>query len=212
MRMCAELADLAMQLARAAAARTLTNWAEPEQPPARETQSIPTAAKQSEPETAPQSIPAPTRRATNNVAVTSSYKQIDPALLFTRLAAIVRDCIAMEARLTAGARPTTRATSLQRDADPRRAPVRELFDRAIENHPDRANLLRETTTRLDERLAADPNQTLGVGNFFFDICEELGIEVDCATIPDELPFSHIKTIFANEAVTNAPYPRATSPP
>ena len=32
--MCAELADLAMQLARAAAARALTDWAEPEQSPA----------------------------------------------------------------------------------------------------------------------------------------------------------------------------------
>jgi hypothetical protein len=34
LRLCAELADLAMQLARAAAARTLITWAEPEELPA----------------------------------------------------------------------------------------------------------------------------------------------------------------------------------
>jgi hypothetical protein len=201
-----------MQLARAAAARTLTNWAKPEQPPASAPQSIPTAAPQSDPETAPQSNPAPTRHAAGHPTSTASYKQIDPAVLFTRFAAVVRDCIALETRLTAGAGPTSRAVTLQLRADPRRAPAREAFDQAIKNHPDRAILLRETTSRLDEELTADADQTLGAGNFFFAICHELGIEIDLAILPDELLLSYVDTTARAEAETNVPYPRATSPP
>jgi hypothetical protein len=212
LRLCAELTDLAMQLARAAAARTLTNWAEPEQPPAAQTQSIPMSATHSDPEAAPQSNPAPTRGTTGHATPTASYKPTDPAVLFTRLAAVVRDCVALEARLTAGTGATTRAVSLQLRADPRRAPVREAFRQAIENHPDRAELLRETTTRLDEQLANDPDQTIGLGNLLFDICNELGIEVDLATVPDEFLTSYSEPTDPDEAVTNAPYPRATSPP
>jgi hypothetical protein len=202
-----------MQLARAAAARTLANLAEPEQPQAAETQSIQAAATHSDQEAAPQSNPASTRRhATARTPSTASYKPIDPALLFTRLAAIVRDCIALEARLTAGARPTTRATSPQPPADPRRTQVCELFDRVIENHPDRPELRLETTTRLDAKLAADPHQTLGVGNFFFDICDELGIELDYPSLSHELMFSYVEATGPSEAVRRAIDPRATSPP
>ena len=155
---------------------------------------------------------APPRRAASYLAGTASYKQIDPAVLFTRLAAVVRDCIALEARLTAGTGATARAITLQLRADPRRAPVREAFRDAIKNHPDRAELSRETTTRLDEQLAADPDQTIGLGNLLFDICNELGIEVDLATVPDEFLTSYSDPTDPGEAVTNAPYPRATSPP
>ena len=203
--MCAELADLAMQLARAAAARTLTNWAAPEPPP------IPAAEPPSDPETAPQSNPA-TRRAAANVARLYAYKPTDPAVLFTRLAATVRDCVALEARLAAGPGGTSRAVTLQLRADPRRAPVREAFRDAIKNHPDRADLQRETTTRLDEVLANDPDQTIGLGNLLFDICNELGIEVDLAIVPDEFLTSYSEPTNPNEAVPGAPYPRATSPP
>ena len=199
-----------MQLARAAAARTLTNWAEPEAAPAAEPQSTQAAEPQSESETAPHANPAPTsHRAASYLAGTASYKQIDPAVLFTRLAAVVRDCIALEARLAAGPSGTPRAITLQLRADPRRAPVREAFRDAIKNHPD---LQRETTTRLDEALANDPDQTISVGNLLFDICNELGVEVDLATVPDEFLTSYVDPTDPAEAVTNAPYPRATSPP
>jgi len=205
--MCAELADLAMQLARAAAARTRADWAEPEVPPTAEPTFLPAAAPQSDPETAPHSnpAPAPTPR---RVAATAPYKQTEPALLFNRLAATVRDCIALEARLAAGAAPTTRARTLQLRADPRRAPLREAFDRATEKHPDRADLRRETTTRLDEELTADSDQTLALGNLFFTICDELGIEIDIAQLPDEFLFLS-ETIDSHD---DAPDPRATSPP
>src|ERR1700733_5574380 len=90
-----------MQLARAAAART-----------------------PSDPATVPHANPAP-RRAAANVARWYTYKPTDPAVLFTRLAATVRDCVALEARLAAGPGGTSRAVTLQLRADPRRAPVRE---------------------------------------------------------------------------------------
>jgi hypothetical protein len=202
-----------MQLARAAAARTLVNWAKPEESAAAETPSILLAEPQSDPETAPHPNPALTqRRAFCQGASTASHKSIDPALLFTRLAAVVRDCIALEARLTAGNGSTSRAVTLQLRADPRRAPVREAFRDAIKNHPDRADLLRETTTRLDEQLTNDPDQTIGLGNLLFDICNELGIEVDLATVPDEFLTSYSETTARDEGVTKPPYPRATSPP
>ena len=147
-----------MQLARAAAARTLTNWAAPEPPPAAEPPSthlpepppIPAAEPPSDPATVPHANPAP-RRAAANVARWYTYKPTDPAVLFTRLAATVRDCVALEARLAAGPSGTPRAITLQLRADPRRAPVREAFRDAIKNHPDRTDLLRETTTRLDRK-------------------------------------------------------------
>jgi hypothetical protein len=212
LRLCAELADLAMQLARAAAARALTDWAEPEQPPA-EAPSMAAAEPQAHPETAPHADPAPTpRRTAVHAASNSSRKPTDPALLFTRLAAVVRDCIALEARLTAATGATPRAVTLQLRADPRRAPLREAFDRAIENHPDRADLRRETTTRLDEELTADPDQTVGLGTLFFNLCDELGIEVDLAIVADEFLLSYSETTAPGEVTPRAPDPRATSPP
>jgi hypothetical protein len=206
--MCAELADLAMQLARAAAARTLAGWTEPEASP-------PAAQPQSDPETAPHANSAPTsRRAANPAASASSYKPIDPAVLFTRLAAVVRDSIALEARLTAGASTgaKSRAAALVLRADPRRAPLREAFGRATVNHPDRADLRRETSARVDEQLANDPDQTVGIGTLFFNLCDELGIEVDLAIVPDEFLTSYSETTTSGEAEINVPDPRATSPP
>ena len=90
--------------------------------------------------------------------------------------------------------------------------MREAFREAIKNHPDRADLQRETTTRLDEALANDPDQTISVGNLLFDICNELGVEVDLATVPDEFLTSYVDPTDPAEDVTTAPYPRATSPP
>ena len=107
---------------------------------------------------------------------------------------------------------TTRAITPQLHVDPRRAQVCDLFDRTFENHPDRVELLRQATTRLDERLAADPHQDLGIGNFFFDTCGELGIELDYPTFSNELICSYVQASGPSEAVRRAIDPRATSPP
>ncbi len=216
MRMCAELADLAMGLARAAAARTLADWAEPEQPPlsAAEPQLNESAAPLTQPaepqaahQPAPHTNPAPSRHG-NRSATTASTKPTDPALLFTRLAAIVRDCIALEARLAASAAGTSCAP-IRPPPDPRRAKLQEGFRLVTTNLPDRAALLRETTARADEYLAADPDQTIEIPELLIAICDELGIEINFKILPDEFLFTTYDPVDFDDA---APYPRATSPP
>jgi hypothetical protein len=203
MRMCAELAELGMDLARAAAARARADWAKPEEPPAPEAHPEPPP----EPEVAapgrlaqaarPPRVAAPSARA-------ASCKPTDPALIFTRLVTSVRDCITLEARLAAGLIPTSRGTSPALRADPRRASLQNIFRRITGHHPDRAELIRQTTARIDEDLAADPDRTLELPELFFKICEDFGIEVDLATLPDEF-LGVIDDL-------DAPDPRATYPP
>jgi len=196
-----------MQLARAAAARTLADWAEPEAPPAAAPllEQAPLAHPDREP--APQASPAPTSRRAASPTATASHKPTDPAVIFTRLAATVRDCIALEARLSAGATATPRDRT--RPADPRRTLLNDALRKATKNHPDSAGLMREATTRLDEQLAADPDQTIHPGRLFFDLCEELGIEPDYAKLPDAIIFGAYGPADQDE---DEPDPRATSPP
>jgi hypothetical protein len=194
LRLCAELADLAMQLARAAAARTFADWAEPEP--------LPTEPADPPADRAPAPHPAPRRPAS-----AASHKSTDPAVLFTRLAATVRDCIALESRLAAGV--TSAQTTFTLRADPRRALLREAFGIVTKNHPDRAALQREATTRLDERLANDPDQTLQPARFLIEICEDLGIPLDIGKLADKFLFTPKKTAPTGN---QAPNPRATSPP
>jgi hypothetical protein len=205
--MCAELADLGMQLARRAAAIALAHWAEPEAPPAEE----------SPPEPAPEppTDPAPAARPLRAAGISLralTCKSSDPALIFTRLAATVRDCIALQVRLTAGTSTTNRGTTLALRADPRRAPLRDIFDRITKHHPDRTELVRETIARIDADLAADPDRILELSGLFFGICEDLGIEPDLATLPDEFLGFVYEPPARTEPVTDGPDPRATSPP
>jgi len=200
MRMCAELADLGMQLARAVAARALSDWQEPE-----------AAAFVAAPEPSPAPQGQPTHIRTPSCK-TPSCKPVDPALLFTRLAAAVRECIALEARLAGGTQAASRAPAPLRGADPRRAPLRDIFRLVTKNHPDRAALLRETTNRVDEELAADAGQTTQAPSIFFAICEEFGIEIDFATLPDLYLNALCDGIDPEDDVTVTPEPRATSPP
>jgi len=195
-----------MQLARAAAARALADWAEPEAPAPADPPITQPAEPQAERETAPHTNPAP-RRPASRPATPAPHKPTDPAVLFTRLAATVRDCIALEARLSAGATATPRDRT--RPADPRRTLLNDALRKATKNHPDSAGLMREATTRLDEQLAADPDQTIHPGRLFFDLCEELGIEPDYAKLPDAIIFGAYGPADQDE---DEPDPRATSPP
>jgi hypothetical protein len=213
--MCAELADLAMQLARAAAARALTDSAEPEPPPAAEPQ--PTQAAESQPLQAaePLSLPDAAPHSTRETAPRpptiriASPRQIDPALLFTRLAAVVRDCITLEARLAAAATDRRGPHPLTPRADPRRAPLREILDLATQNHPGRAALNREITTRLEEHLAADPYHTVNPAQILDAICDEFAIDLDLAKISD----GHLDMLCGTDDGPDDDFdPRATSPP
>jgi hypothetical protein len=217
--MCAELADLAMQLARAAASRALTDLADPEAPPAAVPQSTQTPAPQPTEAAEPPSLLAAEPHQARATAPRASAiriaspTHIDPALLFTRLAAVVRDCIALEARLAAGlasTRGTTSTRALPREADPRRAPLRAILDLATQNHPARATLNRDITARLEEHLQADPFQTINPAQILDAICDEFGVDLDLATISDD----HLDVLCgtAIDGGEDAFDPRATSPP
>jgi len=209
--MCAELADLAMQLARVAAARALANWAEPEEsPPAAEPQfaqsAEPPFAQTAEPLSAQPAAPHPP-------------KQIDPATHFTRLAAVVRHCIALEARLAAAGnasaptavRPSTRAATLI--ADPRRSRLREALCQVTKTHPNRVEVITEANSRLDEELLDDPDQTIDPPDILFALCDEFAIEIDFAQLPDKYLFADAELeSLKTRHYQDIPTPHATSPP
>jgi len=125
-------------------------------------------------------------------------KPATAAQIFVRLTAAVRACITLEARLAAGTAGTARAAP--RHSDPRRAPLLDGFRLITKNHPDRIDLLRQATADLDEDLAADPGQERDIPEIFFAIADDLGIQIDLATLPDQYLGGPI------------PDPRATSPP
>jgi hypothetical protein len=198
MRMCAELAGLGMDLARAAAAKTLADWAKPEEPPEAEHQAEPPPEPERAASTRPAAAAKPPRAPGTSVRAS---KPADPATIFTRLVACVCSLIALEGRLAAGLTPNSRGTSPALRADPRRAPLHDIFRRITQHDPDRAELVRQTTARIDENLAADPDQEIELPELFFAICEDFGIEVDLARLPDKFL-----------GLAEDPDPRATSPP
>ncbi len=201
-----------MGLARAAAARTLADWAEPQQPPhtpSAEPQPNQPVPPQADHQPASHANPAPNRPA-GRPATPAPAKPTDPAVLFTRLAAVVRDCIALEARIAAGATP--RAPKPQQPppeahADSRREPLLEAFRFVTAKIPNRAATLRDITARLDEELASDPDQAYGSADFLACICEDFGIAIDYTKLPDEYLFHPIDPPYADYDD-----PRATSPP
>jgi len=133
-------------------------------------------------------------------------------LIFTRVAACVRASIALEARLAAGLAPTRSGPSPTLRNDPRRADLHDIFRRVTKHHPDHTALLRETTARVDHDLEADPDRTLDLPHLFFTICEDLGIEVDLARLPDRFLGVIENTPAPYDPATNPFDPRATSPP
>jgi len=139
---------------------------------------------------------------------TPGCKAIDPALLFTRLAATVRDCIALEARLAAGLIPGITAprraanAGPPRASDPRRAFLDEAFEFITKTHPDRTALRRQAAALADGALPADPSEPIDLHLLLFTICDELDVEVDFAHLPDKYL----------GLADDPPDPRATSPP
>jgi hypothetical protein len=244
MRLCAEMADLAAQLARAAAARALAAKPEESSPsaaPAAEPPSITAAESQSITAAEPPSItsaeppsitsaeppsiptpgtPAPRARATATGPRTPSIKipsckPIDPALLFIRLVATMRACIALEARLAAGlaglaGRP--RAAAGAAPADSRRALLIEGLRHITENLPARAERLREATSHADQCLEADPDHSFDVSDLICTICDDLGIDIDFARLPDKFLPPIPKSIDPNMNIDDLIERRATYPP
>jgi hypothetical protein len=110
----------------------------------------------------------------------------------------VQNCIALEARITQATHPAREGSAVLR-TDPRRNDLREAFRLVTKNHSDQSALLREADARIDEELIADTTQQVAMPIILVALCEELGIEINCAILPDKyLDF--------------APEPSATPPP
>jgi hypothetical protein len=179
LRLCAEMADLAADLARAAAARALLELTEPP------------ATPEPAPEPAPEPSPAPVaaraatpRRPSGTSLRIPSCKPVSAALLFTHLVATMRACIELEARLAA-ALTTPSAAAAAQAPDPRRDVLSRAFRHILQDHPGRAQLLRQTTEQFEAHLAADPAQTTPHSDILCTIADDLGIEIDFAHLPDE---------------------------
>jgi hypothetical protein len=77
------------------------------------------------------------------------------------------------------------AASRTPHADPRREKLREAFRHVTQHRADRAEQLRHLDTRLDEVLAADTAQTRDAPEILCTICDERGIDIDFAHLPDK---------------------------
>jgi|GEM_PF-3134526 len=180
--MCQELADLAMQLTRAAASKALQSFTEAEAPPR---------------ETRPDTPPAP--------------KHPDPATLFTRLSAAVRQAIALEARIAAS--PALPGRPLRYPApDSRREILRTIMRFGLDNHPDRATLRPAALNAVDQEIARDPDGLHPLIDIVTKICDDLNLDLD----PDTIPEGIAQKVFPAEMLTvlhpNGPPRAAITPP
>ncbi len=165
LRLCRELADLAMGLARAAAAQATA------------AQNTPQDAAPDEPQTAEQDSAPPPPPARNP----------DPALSFARLATVVRQVIALEARLAAGyfaPQAPTAAHAAPKPDDPRRAALQTIIEDVTEKHPSRTIIRREALALADREIAADPEAEATAADILETLCEEIGLHIDYARLPD----------------------------
>ena len=156
---CRELAELAMELACAAARGTLRTWqAEDATEPAAGEEGAQTA------------------------------KAADPGLLFARLSTAVRQAITLEARIAAGPQAfnarTPRGPALRPPPDERRATIRQVLHEATEHHPDRTAFRKEIAERIEEEIAADPDGEIHMGDMLDSICDDLDIEINWNKIHD----------------------------
>ena len=193
--MLARLAEIAMNLAEAAAEQALQDWAAP-------------AAAPAEPEPAtPQPTPAPAR----------TPRAPDYGLLFARLSRAVRQTIALEARIAADHAAATRAAApiVRPPADPRRPILRRALMEATQDHPDRAQLRRDAEERLDYELLTDPERLASPADLLAIIAHDLAIDFNLAHLPDELVFATPITPDDEDDPTPPwlrPLLQATSPP
>ena len=155
MRLCRRLADLAMQLAEAAAAR------------AAEALDAPAPDRHQDPAD-PDAQPLPGTH---------------PATLFTRLAGVVRQAIALECRVVAG-HAASMAPHTQ--ADPRRAKIRLAIRHATEGRLNRAELRHQADTLLNTELALDPDGTASLPDLLATLCEDLNFRIDYDRLANDL--------------------------
>lgn len=172
--MIRELAELSMNLARAAAHRAAQDLAEPPEP--------------SEPASKPASrLP--------------SKPRTDHALTFTRLARAVREAIAVENRIRsddAPPRPAAPRPAAPRPVPPRRAPppadrrrplLRRALHQAAEAEPDRAarnRLRRDIDERIEHELGADLTHDVPIHVILIALLDHFELSLDPSKLSDEL--------------------------
>jgi hypothetical protein len=145
---------------------------------------------------------------------TPKRRRPDPNLLFVRLSAMVRACIAQHARLAAGkipAAPRARRPTSQPGTDPRRHQISAILHDAIEDSPKpkevRAEIHKAVEPIIDEYLASDPLMRHAGGSAVIDICQEFDIPFDPARMPAALRYPPGQEHFFAEDET-----AATGPP
>jgi hypothetical protein len=139
----------------------------------------------------PRVIPAPTAarpRAAATYFRVPPVKPVDDVLNFTRLVATMCACLSLEDRIangTAGRASAAASTAPSTGAheDPRREKLLEGFRIVTKNCSNRAELMRQTTARADQKLAEEPTEI--VPHLLEDICNELDITIDLSQLPDE---------------------------
>jgi hypothetical protein len=124
----------------------------------------------------------------------------------------MRACIALEARLAAGTTPTARVASATRSTAAGRAPIGKPRPQIVEREPDDAAPRHEAAAHLAEILAADADQTTGLAGILRAICDELGIDSDPATLPEEYLDLFADADESDDDAIEAPDPHATYPP
>ncbi len=127
-----------------------------------------------------------TKRAQPKPPHPTAEREIDYAATFASLVRAVRQAIALEHRLDA----PTRTRPAYRDAaplaDPRRILLRRVFHDAVAKHPDAPRLRRESDTRIDDELRADPDHLVPIQDHLVTLHNTLQIDLDLSRIPDEL--------------------------
>ncbi len=167
--MAQELAELGMGLARSAAARATTLFAEE------------AAAPPPDPAEAPEPPPV-----TAAVPLTPAQSH---AFTFARLSNAIRQAIALEARIAADAfapRPAAaaRAPAQPRRPDARRALLRQALHEAAATEPDPALLRRAIDARIEDELQADPDVTTPVWELLESISADMALTLNLPRLPD----------------------------
>jgi hypothetical protein len=180
--MCQELADLAMQLTRAAASKALQSFTEAEAPPQ---------------EILPDTPPTP--------------KHPDPTTLFTRLSAAVRQAITLEARIAASPALPGRPLRYPAP-DSRREILRTTMRFGLDNHPDRATIRPAALNAVDQEIARDPDGLHPLLDIVTKICDDLNLELDPETIPEGIAKKVFPAEMLTFLHPNGPPRAAITPP
>jgi hypothetical protein len=154
--MCRHMAEMAMDLAQAAAERAMQDWSDEEENPP-DTQAKRPAARKP-----------------------------DPAQTFVRLTGVVRQSITLEIRIANPPQTQARRRGREKKFDPRRATLKRLVHETTERKPDRNDLRKGAERTIEDHLADDFYDNTPMPDLFQIICKEAGIEPSQRALSDEM--------------------------